>query len=94
MSTIYLTFPDIATAKTAMSGFFDAVKGWNTASLVHALDPVGILYNNDATFDASGNVLTNATPKSGWHMNFVGALPSTAQAYIVSVLTPDRIFSV
>lgn len=48
---------------------------------------------NDAVFDDQGNVITDPTQKQGWHVNFIGELPSLAQSYIVNLTSPDRIFA-
>jgi hypothetical protein len=79
--TIYLRFPDETTARSALSVYFDAVNGWITASLVHALDPVGTLYNDDGT------------PMEGWHVNFIGELPQAAQPYAITPSNPRVVFA-
>lgn len=91
MTTIYLKFPDEATAKAKLADYYDA-SGWNTASLNHSLDPIGVLYNNDGVFN--GLVCTTQpTQKVGWFVNFIGILPTSAQPYVINPITPDRIFA-
>ena len=52
--TIYLRFENEEQAKEVLSDYFDVDYGWNTASITHALDPVGIIYNDDAMLDEDG----------------------------------------
>ena len=92
--TIYLRFENEDQAKTVMSDYFDAEYGWSTASLTHALDPVGIIYNDDAVLDEGGNVITDATAKTGYHVNFIGELDPYILAYEAFPNSPSRVFAV
>ncbi len=89
--TSYLRFESEEQAKTVLSDYFDEV--WNTASLTHALDPVGVIYNDDAVLDGEGNVIKNATAKSGWHVNFIGELAPYISAYEAFPNSPRRVFA-
>jgi hypothetical protein len=89
---VFLRFPDEATARLVLADFYDADYGWKTASLVHALDPIGTLYT-DAAFDANGNITAPATPLAGWHVNFIGELPEAAQAYAIEPMSPRVVFA-
>lgn len=90
--THYLKFASEDEAKTVMSDYFQEV--WVTASLNHALDPVGILYNDDAVLGEDMTVLIEPTEKEGWHINFIGELPVGADAYLITPDAPSRIFAV
>jgi hypothetical protein len=68
--TIYLKFTDEAEAQSVLCDYYSSEFGWNVATLEHSLDPVGTLYNNDAVFDLEGNVITEPTKITGWHVNF------------------------
>ena len=90
--TIYLRFAREDEAKAVMSDYFD--DNWITASLNHALDPVGILYNDDAVIGEDMAILVEPTEKDGWHINFIGELPVGADAYLITPDTPSHIFAV
>jgi len=81
--TTFLRFPDEATAQTALADFYDASYGWQTASLVHALDPIGTLYDE----------ADPPAPIAGWHLNFIGDLPEAAQAYVLTPVSPRVVFA-
>lgn len=91
--TIFLRFPDEATAQNVLSDFYSADFGWNKASLVHALDPVGILYT-PGTYDADGNQITAPVAQAGWCVNFIGQLPpAAAEQYVIVPATPRQVFA-
>ena len=90
--TTFLRFPDEATAQAALADFHDADYGWQTASLVHALDPIGMLYD-PGTADAQGNELTPPVALEGWHVNFIGELPEAARAYVLVPILPRVVFA-
>jgi len=90
--TIFLRFPDEAAAQSVLADFYDADYGWKTASLVHALDPIGTLYD-PGTFNAQGNELTPPVALAGWHVNFIGELPEAAQAYVLVPVSPRVVFA-
>ena len=92
--TIYLRFENEEQAKEVLSDYFDVEYGWNTASITHALDPIGVIYNDDAVLGEDGNVITDATAKSGWHVNFIGELDPYILAYEAFPNSPRRIFAV
>jgi hypothetical protein len=58
-----------------------------------AIDDVGVIYNDDAVVDPDGTVVTPATPKTGWHVNFIGALPTGWDAFLVAPVAPYRVFA-
>lgn len=90
--TNFLRFPDETTAKSVMADYIDVDGNWKEASLTHALDPVGTIYT-PGTYDSSGNQLTAPVAQTGWHVNFVGTLPSGADQYKITPLTPRRDFA-
>ena len=59
----------------------------------HAIDVVGTIYNDDAVLDPDGTVVTPATTKSGFHVNFIGALPTGWSAFLVAPVAPYRVFA-
>ena len=97
--THYLRFPDETTGMAALdaAGLLwideDGHTKPITASLTHALDVVGVIYRA-GTFDAeTGEVITPPTPRSGWHVNFIGTLPDGWDAYVVQPQRPSRVFA-
>ena len=74
--------------------FFARTDGeWIHATHEYTLDIIGIIYHNDATYDANGEILTPATLIDGYHANircnadFVANIP---QSLIINPLTPSR----
>lgn len=59
----------------------------------HAIDVVGTIWNNDAVFDPDGAVVTPATPMAGWHVNYVGVLPTGWSEFLVAPVAPYRVFA-
>lgn len=77
--TIFLKFPDEATAKEVLSDYVTE-NGWITAGIGWALDPLGTIYRDEVELD-------------GWHVNFVGDLPEVAQPYVIEPNNPVRVFA-
>jgi hypothetical protein len=92
MTTTYLRFPDEPTAKTALACYVDSDGNWITASHEHALDPVGTIWT-PGTVDAQGNQLTAPVALQGWHVNLIGAVPSSAAQYVIDPASPVRVFA-
>jgi hypothetical protein len=59
----------------------------------HAIDVVGTIYNDDAVLGPDGTVVTPATPLPGWHVNFIGVLPTGWDEFLVSPVAPYRVFA-
>ena len=59
----------------------------------HAMDIVGVIYNDDGVYDDEGEVITPCTPMDGWHVNFKGTLPDGWPDNLVTPTTPYRIFA-
>ncbi len=52
---------------------------------------IGTIYNDDAVFDADGNIVTPATAVPGYHVNTT-ELPATLAQYEVNPATPHRVY--
>jgi hypothetical protein len=59
----------------------------------HAIDDFGTIWNDDAVIDPDGTVVTPATPKAGYHVNFIGALPTGWSEFLVAPVAPYRVFA-
>ena len=63
----------------------------------HAIDVIGILYNDDGVYDVDENgediVVSPPTVMAGWHVNYLGALPEGWEEYEVTPETPKRVFT-
>jgi len=93
--TNYLRFPDEATFRSAafIAGLCDEEGTYAQYTHDHAMDIVGVIFNNDATFDDDGSVVTPATPKIGWHVNYIGELPTGWDDFLVTPVAPYRVFA-
>jgi hypothetical protein len=99
--TNYLRFSDEMTFCSAahMAGFYNEPEGNNPGGYIqythdHAMDIVGILYNNDAVVDPETfEIITPATPMEGWHVNFIGTLPDGWDRLLVAPRNPCRMFA-
>lgn len=96
MTTNYLRFPDEATFRSAafVAGLCDEEGPYRQYTHDHAMDIVGILMNDDAVVSPDTlEVVTPATPMPGWHINYVGALPTGWDTFLVSPVAPRRVFA-
>ena len=59
----------------------------------HAIDVIGVLYNDDGVYGDDGEIITPATVMPGWHVNYLGALPEGWEAFEVTPGTPKRVFA-
>ena len=99
--TSYLRFPDETTFRCAalVAGFYNEPEDDNPGGYIqythdHAMDIVGILYNDDAIVDPeTGELITPPTPMEGWHVNFIGTLPDGWDDYLVAPRNPRRKFA-
>lgn len=86
MSPFYLRFANKAEAEAAMA--------FVTGADRYGLDVIGESMRDDATFDASGNMLTPATQRSGYFVNWIGGeLPVVLVPYATEPVTPFRVFA-
>jgi hypothetical protein len=99
MNTYYLRFAseEEALAEFDSAGYIstDGYSTVITASVDHALDVVGVIYNDDAVYDpATGEVVTPPTPMDGWHVNLKTAtLPDGWAQHVVVPTPPHRVFA-
>ena len=101
MTTLYLRFPDETTFRSAafIAGLYNEPEGDNPGGYIqythdHAMDIVGVIYNNDAAIDPdTGETVTPATPMAGWHVNYIGVLPTGWDEYLVNPTAPYRVFA-
>jgi len=99
--TSYLRFPDETTFCSAalVAGFYSEPEGDNPGGCIqyshdHAMDIVGILYNDDAIVDFdTGEIIFPDTHMEGWHVNFIGTLPEGWKQYLVTPRNPRRKFA-
>jgi 5-deoxy-D-glucuronate isomerase len=98
--TNYLRFPDESTFRSAafIAGFYNEPEGDEPGVYIqytheHAMDIVGVIYNNDAVIDPDGTVVTPATPMAGWHVNYIGVLPTGWSEFLVAPVAPYRVFA-
>jgi len=59
----------------------------------HAIDVIGVLYNDDGVYNEEGEVITLPTVIPGWHVNYLGTLPEGWEAFEVTPKQPKRIFA-
>jgi len=72
-------FPDEAAAQTALAEYYD--NGWKTGGEGYALDPVGVLTDEEIVLD-------------GWHVNLrvTDGRPDPAPDYSVTPTTQRRVW--
>ena len=94
--TNYLRFPDEDTFRSAafIAGLCDEEGTYIQYTHDHAMDIVGVIYNDDAIVDPeTGEIISPATPMAGYHINFIGVLPTGWDAYLVTPMAPYRVFA-
>lgn len=98
--TNYLRFPDETAAMASIEAAgFTTTNEDGTVAIIrdthnYSLDPVGILYNDDAIVDfETGEIIFPDTPMEGWHVNFIGTLPDGWGEYLVAPRNPRRKFA-
>ena len=92
-SIYFLKFPNEKTAlsKLKSAGFINEDNEIISASHSHAIDVVGVI-TQGGEYDKEGNVITQPITLSGWHINYVGELPSDWEQYLVSPEFPVRVY--
>ena len=58
----------------------------------HAIDVIGII-TEGGEWDDEGNEIVAPTVLSGWHVNYLGDLPTGWESYEVTPSTPHRVFA-
>jgi hypothetical protein len=91
--THYLRFPDEATGMAALADYRTENGAWITASHSHALDVVGVITIGGEYDPETGDVLVSPTVLDGWHVNYMGKLPSEWIVYLVTPAEPVRVFA-
>jgi hypothetical protein len=93
--THYLRFPNEATGLAALdvAGLLDADGNPIVASHTHALDVIGIIYTLGVYDLDTGDELTPPVPLPGWHVNYIGELPSGWDQYVVTPEQPVRVWA-
>jgi hypothetical protein len=101
MTTFYLRFPDESVFRSAayVAGFYNEPEGDEPGGYIqythdHAMDIVGTIYNDDAVVDPeTREVVTPATAKTGWHVNYIGPLLTGWSEFLVAPVAPYRVFA-
>ena len=90
MTDYLYKFPSEATAKTALSDYYDSETGWKLTGTGFALDPVGVLVDTDNS-DPENPV---STPIDGWHVNLraMDDRPDPASEYAVTPTQQRRVW--
>lgn len=57
-----------------------------------AIDVIGTI-TEGGEWDDDGNVITEPTALDGWHVNYLGDLPTGWESYEVTPSTPYRVFA-
>jgi hypothetical protein len=81
MTDYLYKFPDEATAQTVLADYYDSETGWLTGGEGYALDPVGILSDEEAVLE-------------GWHLNLrvLDDRPDPAPDYSVTPTQQRRVW--
>ena len=93
--THYLRFPDSTTGMAALeaAGFLNDDGEVITASHTHAIDVIGAISIGGEYDPETGEVLVEPTLLDGWHVNYVGDLPTGWDSYVVTPEHPSRVFA-
>ena len=91
--THYLRFTNKNTAMQLLekAGFLDEYKNIISCTHDYSIDVIGTITTGGES-DEEGNVITQPTTLPGWHINYVGELPSDWEQYLVSPEEPVRVF--
>jgi len=81
MTDYLYKFPDEATAQSVLADYYDAENGWKLTGTGFALDPVGVLVDDETTLD-------------GWHLNLrvMDDRPDPASEYAVTPTQQRRVW--
>lgn len=91
--TYYLKFPtkQIAMQLLEEVGFLDEDKNIISCTHEYAIDVVNTIVEG-GQYDGEGDVITEPITLKGWHINYVGKLPSDWEQYLVTPEEPVRVF--
>jgi hypothetical protein len=91
--TYFLRFPseEVALTQLQAAGFVDETGAIIIASHTYALDVIGIIMQG-GEYESDGTVIVEPTPLEGWHVNYLGELPSGWEDYLVTPESPVRMF--
>jgi hypothetical protein len=73
----------------------ETVDQWSYFTHDHAINNIGIIYNNDGVYDEeTGETVTPATAKQGWHVNWKSvSFPAGIAAYEIMPVNAYSIWS-
>ena len=77
----------------AAEGLITADDELITASHTFAIDEIGVIYEGGEYDRETGEVITPPTALSGWHVNFIGTLPTGWDEFLVTPAAPYRVFA-
>ena len=91
--TYYLKFPtkQIAMQLLEEAGFLDEDKNIIFCTHNYSIDIVNTIVEN-GQYDEEGNTIIQPVKLNGWHINYIGELPSNWEQYLVTPETPVRVF--
>lgn len=73
------------------AGFLDKDKNIISCTHNYSIDIVNTIVEN-GQYDEEGNVIIKPITLSGWHINYIGELPSNWEQYLVTPENPVRVF--
>ena len=81
MTDYLYKFPDESTAQSVLANYYDSENGWKLTGTGFALDPVGVLVDDETTLD-------------GWHLNLrvMDDRPDPASEYAVTPTMQRRVW--
>lgn len=95
MKTFFLKFESEAQAIEALAAYHSDGQ-WQTASVDHALDVVGVIYKptGEMLTDDDGMPYPAMAPIDGFHVNLaIGRLPENLEPFVMVPKTPARVFA-
>ena len=97
---LFFRFPDEATFRSAafIAGFYsEPDEDGNTTLLAythdHAIDVVGTITRGGEYDPETGDVIVAPTVLDGYHVNFIGTLPTGWDEFLVTPQTPTRVWA-
>jgi hypothetical protein len=89
----FLRFPseEAALGQLRAAGFVDETGVIRTASHAYAIDVIGIIMQG-GEYGPDGTVIVEPAALEGWHVNYLGELPTGWEDYLVTPESPVRMF--